>query len=107
MPQQLPLRPSIPNYRVGTKLGGVSYVLDVRWNGRADAWYLDVLDEGADPIRVGIKLVLGAALGRRCVDPRFPPGILMASDTSGAGVDATLDDMGDRVQVFYFPPEEL
>jgi len=107
MPQQLPLRPSIPNYRVGTKLGDTSYVLDVRWNGRAEAWYMDVRTEDAEPIRVGIKLVLGAALGRRCVDPRFPPGVLMASDTSGAGQEATLDDLGERVQVFYFPPEDL
>ncbi len=107
MPQQLPLAPSIANYRVGTVLGGVSYLLDVRWNGRAEAWYLDVLTEDEEPIRRGIKLVLGSALGRRCVDTRFPPGILVAADTSGAGIDAGFDDMGERVVVLYFAPEEL
>ena len=107
MPQQLPLRPSIANYRVGTVLDDTVYLLDVRWNGRAEAWYLDVLTEDEERIRSGIKLVLGSALGRRCVDARFPAGILIATDTSGAGQDAGFDDMGERVQVLYFTAAEL
>ncbi len=102
MPQELPLEPSTPSYRVSTTLGGVPYVLDVRWNARDDAWYLDIRDEEALAIRVGIRVVLGVMLGRRCVDPRFPAGFIFAADTSNRGEEAGLDDLGARVKVYFF-----
>jgi hypothetical protein len=117
MPVQLPLDARdaagrvIPNYRVGTMLGGVQYVLDVRWNGRASdgagAWYLDISTSAGVLIRAGIKIVLGALLGRRSVSPDFPRGVLIAADLSGAGVDATLDDLGTRVVVYFYTFDEL
>lgn len=107
MPRALPLIPSEPNYRLGTQLDGTQYVIDCRWNSRAEAWYLDVLDANADPIRTGIKIVLGAALGARCTDPRFPQGLFLASDLSGQGREAGLDDLGVRVFVYYYPRSEL
>lgn len=107
MPVILPLVPTIPSYRVGTTLAGVAYILDVYWNGYDEAWYMDVLDEEADKIRVGIKIVLGAYLGRRCVDPRFPRGVMIASDQTGEGREAGLDDLGTRVLVYFYTPEEV
>lgn len=101
MPNQLPLVPSVPFYRVSTTLGGSQYVLDVRWNGRDSAWYLDIMDEEADPIAMGLKIVLGAPLGLRSVDPRFPDGALVVA--AGTGGDAGLDDMGERVNVYFYP----
>jgi hypothetical protein len=103
----LPLVPSIPNYRVGTVLDDVQYILDLRWNGRASAWYMDVLAVDESPIKHGIKLVLGSVLGRRVADSRFPQGTLMAADLTGAGQEAGLDDLGVRVAVFYFSPGEV
>jgi hypothetical protein len=107
MPLQLPLVPAIPNYRVGTTLDGEPYVLDVRWNGRAAAWYLDILDVDETPIEQGIKLVLGAALGSRTLNPARLRGLLRVSDLTGAGREATFDDMGERVIVYYYTPAEL
>lgn len=107
MPQILPLVPSVAAYRVGTQLDGDQFILDVRWNSRADAWFLDILSEAEEPIRMGIKIVLGTLLGRRCVDPRFPNGLLIASDLSNAGREATFDDMGVRVVVFFYPATEV
>jgi len=107
MPQLLPLIPSVPSYRVATTLAGTQYVLDVRWNGRAAAWYMDLLQEDTTPIALGIKIVLGRFIGIRVTDPAFPPGIIMASDLSGAGIDATLDDIGTRVAVYFYTLEEI
>jgi len=107
MPRALPLVPSTPNYRVSTTLDGVQYILEVRWNGRAGVWYLDLLDIDEDPIAMGIAVLLGSALGVRTTDARFPPGALIAADTSGEGRDAGFDDMGDRVAVFYYEASEL
>lgn len=107
MPSVLPLDATAPNYRVGVTLNDTPYIFDVRWNGKAGAWYLDVLDINDSPIRRGIRLVLGVFLGFRCNDPRFPRGILMMGDLSGKGVDATIDDLGTRVALYHFTVKEL
>lgn len=107
MPQVLPLVPSVPSYRFGTVLNGDPFIIDVHWNGRDEAWYMDVLAEDETPIRHGIKILLGSPLGRRTIDPRFPRGMFLASDLSGEGRDAGLDDLGTRVVVYFFTPEEI
>lgn len=106
MPEAIPVQPSIANYTVNVVLENRAYVLGMHWNSRDAAWYLDVLDEDSDPIRTGIKIVLDDALGRDCTDPRFPPGLITASDTSNDDREAGLDDMGTRVGLFYYTAEE-
>ena len=107
MPQVLPLVPSVPNYRVATALDGVSYILDVRWNARDAAWYLDISDANGDLIRAGLKVVLGTLIGARGADSRLPDGVLFAGDSTGAGLDAGLDDMGVRVFVYFYSRAEI
>lgn len=102
----LPLQPSNPSYRVGVTLAGVQYLLDMRWNARDAAHYMDILDETGDPIRTGIKVVLGTFLGQRSVDRQAPYGLLVAVDTSGQGVDAGIDDMGARVVVKFYGADD-
>lgn len=102
MPVKLPLEPSLPNYRVGTALAGVQFLLDVRWNDRDSSWYIDVLAEDETPIRSGIKVVLGSALGGRTVAAGFPAGIMIAADLTKSGIEAGLDDLGARVVVNFY-----
>lgn len=112
MPVALPLVPSVPSYRVGTALDGVNYILDVYWATEEDSpaggsWYFHLRDENAAMIRAGIRIVLGAFLGRRSVDKRFPRGVLIAADLSGDDRDAGIDDLGTRVVVYFYTPEEV
>lgn len=107
MPSQLPIDSSDAIYRVGVTINDVPYLFDVHWNARDGAWYLDVLDVSEDRIKCGIKVVLGVALGWRCADPRFPTGAILAEDLSGAGKDATYDDLGSRVVLYHYTVEEL
>ena len=107
MPQRVPIDAAFPRYRVATNLGEAQFVLDVHWNARAEAWYLDLSTEDGELIRAGLKIVLGALLGVRSTDRRMPDGVLVASDLSGEGRDATLDDLGSRVVVFFYPSSEL
>ena len=107
MPVQLPIDSANPNYRVGVTLNDIPYLFEVRWNARDSAWYLDVLDVSEDPIRTGIKIVLGVALGWRSTDPRFPTGAILAEDLTGEGRDATYDDLGSRVVVYHYTVAEL
>lgn len=105
--QQLPLTAEFPNYRVATTLAGSVYLLDVRWNARDAAWYMDILADDETVLAAGIKIVLGSLLGGRYTSPRLPAGILMACDLAGTGVDAGVDDLGARVAVYFTPIEDL
>jgi hypothetical protein len=111
MPIDLPLIPSEPNQGFSATLEETQYVFECRWHSRDASWYLSIFTEQEDPIRVGMRVVLGAALGRRSPDDRMPPGAIVAVDTSAPegtdGLDATLDDLGTRVQVRYYTRDEL
>ncbi len=116
MPTALPLVPSVGTYRFATTLEAYGdgaatepreYVIRVRWNDRAKGWFLDVLKADETPLRVGLRLVLGAIIGGRCVDLEFPAGALYPCDLSGEGVEAGFDDLGTRVVVYYYTVEEL
>lgn len=108
--QQLPLVPSIAFQEFDTVLETTPFTIKVRWNTRDAAWYFDLLDANQDPIVSGIKIMLGTALGARTTDPRMP-GVFVAADL-GAGNnnderDATFDDLGTRVVVYYYPFTEF
>lgn len=104
---ELPLDSAAPFYEMGTVIDGVSYWFNMKWNGREECWYFDLWDTEKDPIISGIKIVLGALLGRNCTDPRFPNGAFFASDLSGAGRDATIDDLGVRVKLYFRPAADF
>jgi hypothetical protein len=87
------------------KLDGVNYGIETYYNTRAGAFFLNLLDEDGNILKAGIKVVVSFPLtGFRDTDPRMPPGMLYAYDTSGQDLDPTLDDFGTRVLLLY---EEL
>jgi hypothetical protein len=104
---QLPLIPSVPFYRVSTTLDDDVFLLDLKWNTRDAAWYMTILTPDEDVIVAEVKIVLGTLLGARSTDPRMPAGILQVCDLAGTGVDATLDDLGERVVIYYTPIAEF
>ena len=99
---EVPLTPSTPRYRQEVTIAGTPYLFDVRWNSRAEVWFLDLLQIDETPIRQGIAMVLGTWLGlrtaRTSVD--FPPGLIYMQDLSGENRDATFDDLGTRVRMY-------
>ena len=82
-------------------------MIDLRWNTRDAAWYMDLLEEDETPIVMGKKIVLGVAIGARSALASFPPGLIVAGDLSGFGSEPGIDDLGDRVRVYFFSNEEL
>lgn len=98
-----------PHFEFSTTFDGVTFDLDCRWNEREQAWYFDLLTEDGTPIVRGVKIVLGVMLGGRTgvSNPLFPAGALMAFDLSDEGREATLDDLGTRVVVYFVPTEQL
>jgi hypothetical protein len=97
----LPLIPSVSHYSFATTIENETYAFTMRWNARDAAWYMDVFTEAGDVLRQGVKVVLGAYLGRASSDGFFNKGVLVARDTSGQGVEAGYNDLGTRVEVVY------
>jgi hypothetical protein len=102
----IPLQPSQPDVQFGVTLESTHYTMHVYWNDRDVAWYFDIFDPGGAAIAYGIKIVLGAQLGKNCNAAPFTTGVFMAFDTSGQELDAGIDDLGTRVQLYYMPVED-
>jgi hypothetical protein len=107
MPIQIPFTSASANYRLITPIDGVSYIFDTRWNGFDQAWYVDILEEDETPIATSIKLVLGCYLGKLVTHSLFRTGVFVVIDTSGQRQEATIDDLGARVQVRRYTVPEV
>lgn len=115
----IPFQPSIANCDFDCAINGVTYNFRQRWNDRAalyspsgelvvaGAWYFDVTAADQTPIISGVKIVLGAYLGRQSNDPLFTQGVFTAWDSSGGTIEAGFDDLTTRVIVQYIPVLEL
>lgn len=107
MPEILPLISSVPHYEFVTDLGGASYLFELRWNHRDAAWYMSVSELDGQPIMRGVKIVIGGFLGRQYQHRLVSSGALIATDLSGANLDAGLDDLGSRVVVARWTSAEI
>ena len=105
---EIPVLPGVPFQSVRVSLDGVSYTLDLRWNHRAAAFFLDLFDADRVPLMVGRRVVAGAMLTRQSHHvPGMPPGEILVFDTAARDVDPGLDDLGVRVQLIYLDRAEL
>lgn len=104
---EVPVRPGVAHQEMQVPVEGRVYSLELRWVGREERWYIDVRDENQTSLYTGIAVVLNFPLGIRCASRAFWPGVLLATDTSGANTEPGLDDFGDRVKLFYFDASEL
>lgn len=90
-------------------LDGVNYTLDFHWNVRLGAWFMDILDEqGTTTYQTSIRLVVDYPLTSN--SNRTPTGVFVAVDTGsavGQGQDPGFDDLGNRVQLVYYPLSDL
>lgn len=113
-----PQTPPLPFLELVADLDGANYTIRLWFNTRATrmladgaeeagAWFLTILDEPGETIIAGaVKLVCNWPLFRVLAD-REPAGYLIAVDTSGAGIDPGLDDLGTRVVLDYITADEV
>lgn len=119
MSTNIPLRSDLTYYDLRVPLDGVTYTLQVKWNPRLGAWFMDVLDEtGQIYYQSSLRLVVNWPLAAYNVG-RKPPGLFVAIDTSGAGLDPgnlgqgpsggllPANDLGTRVKLNYYSKAEL
>lgn len=104
----LSLRPSVGNFKFRSILNGVEYKFRVKFNRRELAYYLDVFEISDKLVAAGLKIVLGAYIGREIRHPLFTEGVLVARIPRGDDRrEAQFDDLGTRVEVWYFTKEEM
>lgn len=84
-------------------LGGAKYDVVARYNDSAGFWTLDIA-RAAVPLVSQVPILIGQdMLGPYALQM----GGLVATDLSGAGLDAGPDDLGDRVIVCWLSLDEL
>jgi hypothetical protein len=104
VPTIVQFRPGVSPYRFGQILRNEEYVFDVRWNSRDAAWYFDVRESDLTPIALGLKVAMGAYLGRRSNHPLFSDGVMVARPVGSDRRPPGFLELGGggRVQVMYF-----
>jgi hypothetical protein len=104
----IPCRTDLEHYTLTIPLDGVRYQLAIHWATREEAYYVALYaEDGTTLISGAVKVVVGFPLMQRCVSPSKPPGMFIASDTSGLGIECEYGDLGGRVQLVYFEAADL
>ena len=100
---ELPLSPD-PSQRFTVQLGRVKYDFYVKFNSRSGVWTFDLAVASTKAAMLqSIPIVLGADL---LAPYNLAIGRLIAADTSSRSRDAKDDDLGTRVKLTWFSPEE-
>lgn len=102
---RLPVDPTEPHQRQGFELGGSSFLLDLDWNERNQAWFFSLFTNDEIALIEGFRVVIGARPLRRVTDSRRPAGDIQFVDTGVGSVDPGRDDLGNRVILLYHDPE--
>lgn len=100
----LPVPSSGSDFEFSTRMSSVKYWFRFRWHYSLKCWVFDLLDAEKDPIKLGIRLVLGHSLLKGLADPRKPPGILMFVGVGGSLKEPGQFDLGKTVQLEYSIP---
>lgn len=84
------------------QLDGEYHTLTLRWNDRAERWYMDIGDGEGVRTASGIALVAGVPLTAHLhATAGVPPGVFFCIDTADEGLDPGLTDLGVRMQLVY------
>lgn len=100
-------RNDLPHYSFDTTLDGETFTLTFRWNAVDTYWYLSVKDAGGNDILTSRRVVVDWPIGYTFRNRGMPAGALIFVDTQGEQHDPGLEDLGGRVQLYYFTAAEL
>lgn len=103
----IPVPPSTPEINFSCAVNGATYNFHILWNDRDQSYYMDLSQPDGTPIFSGARMVLHAYIGRTANQPPVSQGVFMVIDTSGALVEAGIDDLGARVQLVWIPQTDL
>lgn len=95
------------NYEQLVALDGEDFILRFLWNERDSHWYLTIRDSSGIDIATGFKIVADVPFAVHVASGMMPHGQLWIIDTTLAGVDPGLRDIGGRVLLIYVDLENV
>lgn len=98
---RVPIDSVLTNKQIRTELDRKFYLLDFRYNTRADIWMMNIYDENSAIIITGIALLLGVDLLSIYQDERLPPGPLFLINLRDANIEANRDNFGTDISLLY------
>lgn len=102
------LRSVRPAYRWRSRLDGVFYTFRCAYNTRRRLWHLDLRTSEGEALVLGIPILVGVSL----LEPwrglaGFPPGQIIAQDTTGQDRDPGRQDLRGVVRLIYRPEADV
>jgi len=86
--------------QVTTDIGGETFIFRMKWNTRAEQWFLSMFDQEESPIFEGIAFVIGLNYFELVTDQRFPTGALYAINYKD-DTECGRDDLNVNVFLVY------
>lgn len=90
--------------RFQTRVAGVLLRFEVRYNGVADLYTVDIYDQRGEPIVYGRPVIYGANLLDGIVDDRLPPVRIVPADMAGKRQYVGRDVFGVEVHLWISEP---
>ena len=86
----MPLDQEVPWYEFSVTLEQVTYTFEISYNSRAARWRMSILDSAANPVLMGVPLMVNRDLTGPYHYLSIPPGGFCVLDASGTSTEATL-----------------
>jgi hypothetical protein len=104
---EIPLTNESSYFDLNFDLEDTRYTLGFAWNIRMNKWFMSISTADGTPILMGQPVFVSWDMFSRFKDQRLPRGGFLFFDSSGANLDPERDDLGQRVQLFYFEESEV
>lgn len=105
--EDIPVRSDLDYYAMAVTLGELEFRLTFAYNTRDARWYMDVAKSDGTALVSGVKIVADHPLLLRYTNIDLPVGYLVATDSTGEGIEPEKDDFGDRVKLVFIPSADL
>ncbi|BBO74394.1 hypothetical protein DSCW_18110 [Desulfosarcina widdelii] len=102
----LPVAADTPYQSFNIELDGTVYGFRLRYNTRADAWFLDLLAADETVLLAGRAVRLGVDLLAHYSDAAFPPGRLFVVNFVDTYGEPDRENFGQDVKLIYVEAED-
>lgn len=89
------------------ELSGVIFALAFKWNALNEYWVMNIFNRNAEPILLGVKVVVNWNLTGQFVTVGMPEGDIVCQNVLGAFGKILRFDMGNVSNLFYYEEGEL
>jgi hypothetical protein len=101
---EIPIESGVPSQTFKVDLDENTYNFRVIYNTRLGTWTFDLSDEDGVALCSGVTMVLSADLINQF---NLGIGSLFMLEEGSTRVDASVDDLGDRIILAYLTPQEV